>query len=152
MSTTRSWNDYVKTWSPEYRARIEAGVQLLLARTPGHELRQARALVQHDVAARLGLQPPNDDAEAANLHLPKVDKFEQNVDAYLASLRKHVEAMGGSLKVVAEFEHGAVPIESFADIGDRHEEPDDDEVDAEVEAMFGPLEEEAPEQPRAESA
>jgi hypothetical protein len=47
-----------------------------------------------------------------------VADVEMTVDRYLASLRAHVEAMGGVLEVIALFPNGEVKIANFSDLGE----------------------------------
>lgn len=70
-----------------------------------HELRRARELTQKDLAERL------------NVNQPAVAKMEQRADVYVSSLRHYIEAVGGRLKVVAEFPEGEVAITNFSDVG-----------------------------------
>jgi transcriptional regulator with XRE-family HTH domain len=55
------------------------------------ELRQARKLTQVRIARKLGITQDS------------VSRLEQRSDLLLSTLRKTVEAMGGSLSLVAEF-------------------------------------------------
>ena len=55
--------------------------------------------------------------EKLNLNQPAVAKLEQRADVYVSSLRHYIEAVGGRLKVVAEFPEGEVAITNFSDVG-----------------------------------
>ena len=61
---------------------------------PLHELRRARALTQRDMAKML------------KVNQPAVSKLEQRADVYVSSLRSYIEAVGGRLKIIAEFPEG----------------------------------------------
>ena len=71
-----------------------------------HELRRARALTQQDLARSL------------NVNQPAVSKLEQRTDMYVSSLRSYIEAVGGRLKIVAEFPEGEVAVTNFSQLGD----------------------------------
>ena len=75
---------------------------------PKQQLRLARQQAQRMLAELLHVQP------AAVL------KLEKRTDMYLATLRSHVEAQGGTLEVVAKFPAGEVRLNGLADT----EEPD----------------------------
>ena len=45
-------------------------------------------------------------------------KMEQRADVYVSSLRSYIEAVGGKLKIVAEFPEGEVAITNFSDVGE----------------------------------
>ena len=64
-----------------------------------------RALTQRDLADKL------------KVNQPAVVKLEQWTDVYVSSLRSYIEAVGGRLKVVAEFPEGEVTITNFSDLG-----------------------------------
>ena len=83
----------------------------LLAEMPLHELRRARALTQQDLAKML------------NVNQPAVSKLEQRADVYVSSLRSYIEAVGGKLKIVAEFPEGEVAITNFSQMGEAEEIP-----------------------------
>ena len=71
-----------------------------------HELRRARALTQRDMAKTL------------KVNQPAVSKLEQRADVYVSSLRSYIQAVGGRLKIIAEFPEGEVTITNFSDIGE----------------------------------
>lgn len=73
---------------------------------PLHQLRRARALTQRDVAKML------------QVNQPAVSKLEQQTDRYVSSLRSHIEAAGGQLKIVAEFPEGEITIANFSNAGE----------------------------------
>ena len=79
---------------------------------PLHELRRARELTQRDMAKLL------------KVNQPAVSKMEQRADVYVSSLRSYIEAVGGKLKIVAEFPEGEIAITNFSEVGgaeDIHE-------------------------------
>ena len=62
-------------------------------------LREARGMTQTKVAASMGVRQPS------------VSELERRDDAYLSTLREYVEALGGRLRLVAEFDDEAYEIE-----------------------------------------
>lgn len=106
MAGHRPFSDLTKDFSPEQRRRIDEEKRELLREMRLHELRRARELTQQDLAEKL------------NVNQPAVAKLEQRADVYVSSLRHYVEAVGGRLKVVAEFPEGDVAITNFSEVGE----------------------------------
>ena len=106
MSGHRPFQDLTRDFAPQRRRRIEAIKGELLAEMPLHELRRARALTQREVARSL------------EVNQPAVAKLEQRADVYVSSLRSYIEAVGGRLKIVAEFPEGEVTITNFSEVGE----------------------------------
>ena len=73
---------------------------------PLHELRRARAFTQRELG------------ETPHVSQPAVAKLEQRADIYVSSLRSYIEAVGGRLKIVAEFPAGEVAITNFSQVGE----------------------------------
>ena len=92
--------------SPKAKAASEAKFRALQKEMPLHELRRARGLSQKDLAASLHVEQP------------AVAKLEKRTDAYISTLRGHVEAMGGALEIVARFPDGVVKISNFSSLGE----------------------------------
>ncbi|MXY92160.1 MAG: transcriptional regulator [Caldilineaceae bacterium SB0664_bin_27] len=69
-------------------------------------MRRARALTQQELAQML------------KVNQPAISKLEQRTDVYISSLRAYIEAVGGKLKIVADFPEGEVTITNFADVGE----------------------------------
>lgn len=107
MSGRHPFQELIKDLAPDRRRRIDAIKRDLLARMPLHELRRARALTQQELAERLKVSQP------------AVAKMEQRADVYVSSLRSYVEAVGGQLKIVAEFPEGEIAITNFSQIDDE---------------------------------
>ena len=81
-----------KELSPARRKKVAArAAQLVAEEMTLQELRRARKLTQVRMAKALGI---NQDG---------ISKLEKRSDLLLSTLRKTVEAMGGSLSLVAEF-------------------------------------------------
>ena len=85
-------NDLIAKLDPERRRRIEErATELIAEEMTLRELRKARQLTQARVAAELGISQDG------------VSRLEQRTDLLLSTLRKTVEAMGGSLTLIARF-------------------------------------------------
>ena len=85
-------NDLMAELDPERRRRIEErAAELIAEEMTLRELRKARQLTQARVAAELGISQDG------------VSRLEQRSDLLLSTLRKTVEAMGGSLTLIARF-------------------------------------------------
>ena len=109
MGGRHSFSKLTKGFSPERRRRIDETKRELLAEMPLHELRRARALTQQELAQML------------EVNQPAISKLEQRADVYISSLRSYIEAVGGKLKIVADFPEGEVTITNFADVGEEED-------------------------------
>ena len=110
MAGHKPWSELTKNFSPGRRRRIDEMTNQMIAEMPLHELRRARALTQQDLA------------ESLNVNQPAVSKLEQRTDAYISSLRSYIEAVGGKLKITAEFPEGEVGITNFGSLADEGED------------------------------
>ena len=111
MSGRHPFSELTKDFSEERRRRIKDIKKELIAEMPLHELRRARALTQRELAKKL------------KVNQPAVSKIEQRADVYISSLRAYIEAVGGKLKIVAEFPHGEVAITNFSQVGEVEDAP-----------------------------
>ena len=111
MSGCHSFRALTKEFTPARRRRVDDMKRELLAEMPLYELRRARALTQRDLA------------EMLKVNQPAVSKLEQRADVYISSLRSYIEAVGGKLKIVAEFPEGEVAITNFSDVGEAEGRP-----------------------------
>jgi transcriptional regulator with XRE-family HTH domain len=85
-------NDKISTLSPALRKKVEArAAELIAEEMTLRELRKARKLTQVRIAKALGVTQDS------------VSRLEKRSDLLLSTLRKTIEAMGGSLSLVAEF-------------------------------------------------
>ena len=85
-------NDKIKKLSASRRKKVEArAAELIAEEMTLRDLRKARELTQARVAKQLGITQDG------------VSRLEKRSDLLLSTLRKSVEAMGGSLSLVAEF-------------------------------------------------
>ena len=80
----RKFRDLRPKMSKESRARTHEKAQLMLSRLPLAELRQARHFSQEQLAAELDVRQP------------AVAKIEKKMDMYISTLRRFIEAMGGT--------------------------------------------------------
>ena len=109
MSGRHLFSELTRDFTPERRRRIDEMKDELLAEMPLHELRRARELTQRDMAKLL------------KVNQPAVSKLEQRADVYVSSLRSYIEAVGGRLKIVAEFPEGEIAITNFSDMGEAED-------------------------------
>ena len=105
MSGPHSFQKLRARMAPERRARNAARTRDLIAEMSLHELRQARAQSQADLAKRLRIRQP------------AIAKMERHADMYVGTLRRFIEEMGGTLEVVAHFPEGSVTITNFSEAG-----------------------------------
>ncbi len=105
MTGRRPFKELTQDFSPERKARVAARVLELKEAMTLHELRQARARSQEDLAHEL------------NVGQPAVVKLERRADMYVSNLRRYIEALGGSLEITARFPEGSVSITNFGDLG-----------------------------------
>jgi transcriptional regulator with XRE-family HTH domain len=88
----RTLEEKLKGLSPERRAKVAARTAELIAEEKSlSELRRARSLTQRSLAKKLGIGQES------------ISKLESRSDLMLSTLRNYVEAMGGSLDLVAKF-------------------------------------------------
>src|SRR5256885_8069234 len=104
MSGHRPFGELRKRMAPERRIRNAETTRHMLAEMALHELRQARARSQEELA------------RALKVGQPAVAKLERRTDMYVSNLRRYVEALGGSLEITARFPEGSVTITNFAEL------------------------------------
>ena len=84
--------DKMEGMSPERRKKVEArAAELIAEEMTLQELRRARKVTQVRLATELGINQNG------------VSRLEKRSDLLLSTLRKTVEAMGGTLSLVAQF-------------------------------------------------
>jgi DNA-binding XRE family transcriptional regulator len=85
-------NEIIRKLSPAERRRVEDRAAEIIAEEMSlRDLRKARKLTQARVAKRLGITQDS------------VSRLEKRSDLLLSTLRKTVKAMGGDVRIVAEF-------------------------------------------------
>ena len=91
-------NDYIKKLPKKRRDKIKArSAELIAEESTLQDLRKAMHCSQEKVAEELGVN------QAA------VSKIERRADMYVSTLRSYIEAMGGSLDIIAQFP-GSPPV------------------------------------------
>ena len=88
----------------ERQQRAHERAVAMMKEMPLQELRQARKLSQEALAEALGTRQSG------------ISRLEKRTDVYVSTLRKYIEAMGGSLEIVARFPDGLVQINQFHEI------------------------------------
>ena len=89
---SRSFDDFLQTLTPVEQAKAKArGGELIAEELTLRNLRQAHDLTQERMAELLGVKQEN------------VSRMERRTDLLLSTMASYVEAMGGKLKLVAEF-------------------------------------------------
>src|SRR5713101_1186394 len=98
-------NDIINKLSPARRKKVEARAAPLIAEEMTlQELRRARKLTQQRIAKSLHIGQEG------------VSKIEKRSDLLISTLRGYVEAMGGSLSIIAEFpDRGPVTLSGIAE-------------------------------------
>jgi transcriptional regulator with XRE-family HTH domain len=96
-----SINKLKKKMSPERREKVEERAQAILLGMALQELRHTRHLTQQELA------------EILDINQAALSKMENQSDIRVSTLRKLLGAMGGRLKLVAEFPDGEVVIDQF---------------------------------------
>jgi hypothetical protein len=100
----RNFNELRAKISPERRTRNAAATKEMIAALPLQELRHARELTQATLA------------EAMECGQDEVSKLERRADVLVSTLRRYVEAMGGTLDIVATFPDGEVRISNLGEL------------------------------------
>src|SRR5438034_2775002 len=97
-------NEIIRRLSPARRKRVEKrATQMIAEEMTRQELRRARERTQVEVAKALGITQDS------------VSRLEQRADLLLSTLRNYVEALGGSLSLIAEFpDHDPVVLSGIA--------------------------------------
>ncbi|MGC2657559.1 MAG: XRE family transcriptional regulator [Bryobacteraceae bacterium] len=88
----RNVDDIIDTLSPAQRKRVEArALELSAEELTLQELRRARKLTQTRMAKSL------------HVAQKQISEIEKRTDMHISTLRRQIEAMGGSLALVATF-------------------------------------------------
>ncbi|WP_027400598.1 XRE family transcriptional regulator [Aphanizomenon flos-aquae] len=107
-------SDIMAQLPPEQQAKIEARAQeLILENMTLQDMRKARKLTQESMAELLGIRQDS------------VSRLEKRADLLLSTLRSYVKAMGGDLKLVAEFpDRPSVIISALGELEDEDSIPE----------------------------
>lgn len=106
MSGRHPFSELTNEFTPERRSRIDDIKADLLQEMRLYELRRARRLTQEELAKKLKVKQP------------AIAKMEKRADIYVSSLRSYIEAVGGQLRIIAEFPEGEVAITNFSGVGE----------------------------------
>jgi transcriptional regulator with XRE-family HTH domain len=105
---TVTLEEFMADFSPGERAKVEArAAELIEEELTLRDLRQARRLTQERVAELMGVEQES------------VSRLERRADLLLSTLSDYVAAMGGKLRLIAEFpDRRPVPI-ALSDITEQ---------------------------------
>jgi transcriptional regulator with XRE-family HTH domain len=92
------------------RKRVRERAERLRAEMPLAKLREARQMTQVSLA------------ETLNVGQAAVSRIETRTDAYVSTLRRYIEAVGGTLVILARFPEGEVRITQFEEIAEGSKE------------------------------
>jgi DNA-binding XRE family transcriptional regulator len=102
---TITLEEFTQDFSSEERARVAARTaELIEEELTLRDLRQARHLTQERIAELMGVEQEN------------VSRLERRADLLLSTLSSYVAAMGGTLRLVAEFPNRHPVAIALADI------------------------------------
>lgn len=90
----RKFSELREKMPPASRQRAEARAKKMLDEMPLQKLRIDRGLSQEEMSRRLKVSQA------------RVSKVERHADLCIQTLYSHIEAMGGQLKIVANFPDG----------------------------------------------
>ena len=97
----KKFSELVARMSPESRAESAARAREMLRELPLIELRRQRSISHEALAKTLGTTPT------------RVGRLEDRSHLYLTSLRRYVEAMGGTLEITARFPDGEIRLHEW---------------------------------------
>jgi len=98
----------MKKFTPAQRARVEARAkELIEEELTLRDLRQAQHLTQERMAELLGVEQEN------------VSRLERRADLLLSTLSSYVAAMGGKLRLMAEFPNRKPVAVALGDLRDK---------------------------------
>ena len=104
----QSLQDVLDGFTPEQRARVEARAQELIEEELTlRDLRQAQHLTQERMAELLGVEQEN------------VSRIERRADLLLSTLASYVAAMGGKLRLIAEFPNRKPVTVALGDLSEK---------------------------------
>ncbi|MBT9588156.1 XRE family transcriptional regulator [bacterium] len=92
----KSLKEMMDSLTPEERSEVEQSARALIEQEHTlRDLRRAQSLTQERLAEMLGIEQDN------------VSRMERRADMLLSTMSSYVEAMGGKLRLVAEFPNRA---------------------------------------------
>lgn len=102
----KKWSEIRRKHAPEVEERIRREVKAAGQVMRLNQLREARQLTQVNLA------------QALHINQGAVSMMEKRTDMYVSTLRNYIEAMGGELKITAEFPEGSIQIEQFENVAE----------------------------------
>jgi DNA-binding transcriptional regulator YiaG len=106
MTMAKKWSEIRRKHAPEVEERIRKSVKDAAQVMTLNQLREARQLTQVNLAQLL------------KINQGAVSTMEKRADMYVSTLRNFIQAMGGELKITAEFPEGSVQIEQFEKVAE----------------------------------
>ena len=100
----RKFRELIEAMPADRRARVDAETDRLMDEMRLRDLRNSRELSQADIAESL-------DSDQGN-----VSRLEQQADMYVSTLRRYLEALGGTLEIIAHFPDRDVRITQFREL------------------------------------
>jgi transcriptional regulator with XRE-family HTH domain len=102
---TVTLDEFMKDFTPKERAKVKARTAALIEKELTlRDLRQAEHLTQERMAELMGVEQEN------------VSRLERRADLLLSTLSSYVAAMGGKLRLIAEFPNREPVAIALADI------------------------------------
>ena len=98
----RKFSELKARMSPEARTRSEARTKAMMADMLLGEVRELVGLTQEELAKRLGIKQPT------------LSHLESQEDMQVSTLRRVIEALGGTLEIVVHLPTGDIRIQQFA--------------------------------------
>ncbi|MBI2933119.1 MAG: helix-turn-helix transcriptional regulator [Planctomycetes bacterium] len=98
---TRKFSELKAKMSPEARVRAEAQTRDMMAEMSLAEIRRLVGLTQEELAMKLGVKQPT------------LSRLESQNDMQISTLRRLIEALGGTLEIVVHLPSGDIRIEQF---------------------------------------
>lgn len=117
-------DEFLESLPPERQAKIKAMAEKLIAEEKSlRQIRKAREYSQVTLAELLGMNQGD------------LSRFERRTDAYLSTIRRYIEAMGGTLELIATFpDTGPVKIANLNDLAGETGEQEETESSTQTEA------------------
>lgn len=103
----RKFRALVEAMSADRRAKVDAETDRLMAEMRLRDVRNSRDVSQEELAESL-------DSDQGN-----VSRLEHQADMYVSTLRRYLEALGGTLEILAHFPDRDVRITQFGELHRR---------------------------------
>lgn len=118
-------DEFLESLPSERQAKIKAMAEKLIAEEKSlRQIRKAREYSQVTLAELLGMNQGD------------LSRFERRTDAYLSTIRRYIEAMGGTLELIATFpDTGPVRIANLSDLAGETGEQEETESSTQDEVI-----------------